>query len=72
MKIKENGKIINIASIAANRVRDGRTAYSTSKAGLIAFTKVIALELAKYNILCKYCCNSIYNIYNFIRGSLTK
>ena len=52
MKIKESGKIINIASIAANRVRDGRTAYSTSKAGLIAFTKVIALELAKYNILC--------------------
>ena len=52
MKPLKSGKIINIASIAANRVRDGRTAYSTSKAGLIAFTKVIALELAPYNILC--------------------
>jgi len=52
MKLNKSGRIINIASIAANRVRDGRTAYSTSKAGLIAFTKVIALELAPYNILC--------------------
>lgn len=52
MKPNKSGRIINIASIAANRVRDGRTAYSTSKAGLIAFTKVIALELAPHNILC--------------------
>ncbi len=52
MKNQNEGKIVNIASIAGNRVRDGRSAYSTSKAGLIGFTKVIAAELAEHNILC--------------------
>ena len=52
MKKNKYGRIVNIASIAGNRVRDGRTAYSTSKAGLIAFTKTIAAELAPHNILC--------------------
>lgn len=52
MKNQNEGKIVNIASIAGNRVRDGRSAYSTSKAGLIGFTKVIAAELAGHNILC--------------------
>jgi 3-oxoacyl-[acyl-carrier protein] reductase len=52
MKKQNEGRIVNIASIAGNRVRDGRSAYSTSKAGLIGFTKVIAAELASHNILC--------------------
>lgn len=52
MKNQNEGRIVNIASIAGNRVRDGRSAYSTSKAGLIGFTKVIAAELAGHNILC--------------------
>tara|TARA_R110000744_G_C19192255_1_gene544022 strand:- start:165 stop:860 length:696 start_codon:yes stop_codon:yes gene_type:complete len=52
MKKNKYGRIVNIASIAGNRVRGGRTAYSTSKAGLIAFTKTIAAELAPHNILC--------------------
>ncbi len=45
------GRIINIGSIAADRVRAGRSAYSTSKFGVIGFTKTISVELAKYNIL---------------------
>ena len=45
------GRIVNISSIAANRVREGRSAYSASKHALVGFTKTIALELAKYNIL---------------------
>jgi 3-oxoacyl-[acyl-carrier protein] reductase len=52
MKKQNEGRVVNIASIAGNRVRDGRSAYSTSKAGLIGFTKVIAAELASHNILC--------------------
>ncbi len=47
----KSGRIINIASIAASRVREGRSAYSTSKFGVIGFTKTISVELAKYNIL---------------------
>ena len=51
MKIKENGKIINIASIAANRVRDGRTAYSTSKAFLENYVVKSANIFGKFDIL---------------------
>jgi 3-oxoacyl-[acyl-carrier protein] reductase len=47
----KSGKIINIGSIAADRVRAGRSAYSVSKFGVIGFTKTISIELAKYNIL---------------------
>lgn len=52
-KMKKNkfGRIINISSIAATRVREGRTAYSASKFALEGFTKTLSVELAKYNIL---------------------
>ena len=52
-KMKKNkfGRIINISSIAATRVREGRTAYSASKFALEGFTKTLSIELAKYNIL---------------------
>ena len=45
------GRIINISSIASERVRAGRSAYSASKFGLVGFTKTLSIELAKYNIL---------------------
>ncbi len=45
------GRIINIASIASERVREGRSVYSASKFGLIGFTKTVSVELARYNIL---------------------
>ncbi len=50
MKQQNNGRIINIASRAwlGNR---GQSNYSASKAGVIGLTRVLALELGKYNIL---------------------
>ena len=44
------GKIVNIASQAAEIALDGHVAYCASKAGLVAMTKVWALEWAKHNI----------------------
>jgi NAD(P)-dependent dehydrogenase (short-subunit alcohol dehydrogenase family) len=44
------GKIINISSTAAFKPMTNMSAYCASKGGLIQFTKVMALELAKYNI----------------------
>lgn len=38
------GRIVTVASGGAVRVREGRAAYATSKAGLIALTKVAAVE----------------------------
>lgn len=47
----QGGTIINIASILGLRVvGGGLPEYSASKAGLIHLTKVLALELARYNI----------------------
>jgi NAD(P)-dependent dehydrogenase (short-subunit alcohol dehydrogenase family) len=40
------GTIVNVASGAANRNGTGRSAYIASKAGVIAFTRGIASELA--------------------------
>jgi 3-oxoacyl-[acyl-carrier protein] reductase len=44
------GNIINISSSAAIEGNEGRTAYAASKAAIIASTKVMAKELAMYNI----------------------
>lgn len=44
------GKVINIASTSGVEGEIGYTAYTTTKAGVILFTKSLALEWAKYNI----------------------
>lgn len=48
---KKPGKIINIASINAFIPLPGLAAYCAAKAGVIMFTKVAALELARHGIL---------------------
>lgn len=44
------GRIINISSYVAEAGNFGQANYAASKGGMMAFTKVIALEMAKYNI----------------------
>lgn len=44
------GSIINISSNAAYECDAGRSAYSSSKSALIAFTKVLSKELGSFNI----------------------
>ena len=45
-----NGSIINISSVVGIRGNSGQSNYSASKAGIIGFTKSIALELGSRNI----------------------
>jgi NAD(P)-dependent dehydrogenase (short-subunit alcohol dehydrogenase family) len=45
-----SGSIINTASIAGLVAVKGGTAYSAAKAGVIAMTRVAALEYGRYNI----------------------
>ncbi len=45
-----SGKIINIASISGKRPLPGRTPYSSTKMGLIGFTRSLASELGRFNI----------------------
>lgn len=48
------GRIINIGSISAQRVRENSGPYSTSKHGLWGLTQVTALEGREYGVTC--CC----------------
>ena len=48
--IPENGRIINISSIAGLTGNFGQTNYSASKAGIIGFTKSLAKELGRNKI----------------------
>ena len=50
MREQNSGRIVNIASRAwlGNR---GQSNYAASKAGVVSLTRVLALELGKYNVL---------------------
>ncbi len=50
MTAANGGKIINIASDAGRVGSSGETAYAGAKGGLIAFTKSLAREVARYSI----------------------
>lgn len=54
MKPVKRGRIINIGSISAQRVRPNSAPYSTSKFGLWGLTQVTALEGRDYGVTC--CC----------------
>ena len=51
MKAK-SGSIINMSSIIGIRGNAGQSSYAASKAGIIGFTKSVALELGSRNIRC--------------------
>jgi NAD(P)-dependent dehydrogenase (short-subunit alcohol dehydrogenase family) len=44
------GRIVNVSSITATRVNSGQANYAASKAGLLAFTRVVAKEMGKRSI----------------------
>ena len=50
MKGQGYGRILNLTSIMSHVALPGRAAYSASKAGLLGFTKALALELAPEQI----------------------
>jgi NAD(P)-dependent dehydrogenase (short-subunit alcohol dehydrogenase family) len=52
MKRQRSGRIINIGSIAAQRVRPHSAPYSASKHGLWGLTQVTALEGREFGISC--------------------
>lgn len=50
MKEQKWGRIINMASVAGTLGGFGQASYSATKAGILGFTKSMALEGARYNI----------------------
>lgn len=55
---KQGGSVIVTSSVNGTRIfsNTGATAYSSSKAGQVAFTKMMALELAKHKIRVNVIC----------------
>lgn len=52
----DNARIINISSVIGQAGGFGQTNYSAAKAGMIGFTKSLALELAKTNVTVNSVC----------------
>jgi len=50
MMIQRSGNIINISSISASKPNKGQSNYAASKGGVEAFTRALAVEVAKKNI----------------------
>ncbi|WP_152208083.1 3-oxoacyl-[acyl-carrier-protein] reductase [Marinobacter changyiensis] len=50
MMKQKYGRIVNITSFVGQAGNFGQANYAASKGGIIAFTKTLALETAKYNI----------------------
>lgn len=49
---QRSGSIINMSSVVGVKGNAGQTNYAASKAGIIGFTKSVALELGSRNIRC--------------------
>jgi len=61
MKKQKSGKIINILSVAAYQPIASSGDYCASKGGALMLTKVMALELVKYNIHINAICPGMFD-----------
>ncbi|MBW3600978.1 MAG: SDR family oxidoreductase, partial [Planctomycetes bacterium] len=70
MRRQRSGRIINIGSISAQRVRPNFAAYSASKHGLWGLTQSTALEGREYGVTC--CCLHPGNVHVERRAAADK
>lgn len=61
------GRIINITSLVGQAGAFGQANYAASKGGITAFTKTVAIEMAKYNITAN-CIAPGYTCTEMLRG----
>ncbi len=51
MREQRRGRIVNVASIAGTVCKRNASAYSSSKLGLVGFTRAVAIDLAPFGVL---------------------
>jgi acetoacetyl-CoA reductase len=61
MRARGFGRIVNISSINGQKGQMGQTNYSASKAGIIGFSKALALENASKNVTVNVVCPGYIN-----------
>lgn len=47
---REGGRVVNVSSMSGKRPLEDRTPYTTSKMGVIGFTRTLAVELADHGV----------------------
>ncbi len=72
MMEKKSGKIVNIGSDAGRVGSSGETVYAGCKGGIIAFTKSLARELARYQINVNCVCPGPTDTPGFVEGTTEK
>lgn len=69
---KQSGKIVNIASDAGRVGSSGETVYAGAKGGVIALTKSLAREVARYRINVNCVCPGPTDTPGFVEGTTEK
>lgn len=60
MTTKKYGRIINVSSMAVGLHEEGTAIYSASKSAIVEFTRIMAKELAPFNITCNVIAPSMF------------
>jgi 3-oxoacyl-[acyl-carrier protein] reductase len=60
MMKQKSGRIVTVSSMAASLHLEGTSAYALSKSAIVEFTKILAKELAPFNITCNAIAPSMY------------
>lgn len=60
MMLQQYGRIINVSSMSAGLHEEGTAAYSASKSAVVEFTKVLAKEMARFQVTCNVVAPSVY------------
>lgn len=63
MEQNQGGSIVNMSSVLGRRGMANNGAYATTKAGIIAFTQVLAAEMAPYRINVNTVCPGLVDTY---------
>jgi 3-oxoacyl-[acyl-carrier protein] reductase len=56
MQSRNDGRIINVASVSGHTMGPGAADYQTAKAGMIGFSKSMSMDLARFGILVNTVC----------------